>query len=169
MKQLEQAFHLVNDKLNSQKDSCGPISTQTIISAEQALKVQFPHTYKVFLQEYGCGGLRKLDIYGLVKDENFNAQILPFGGSPNVVWTTLIDHRDFGHPLHLPIIYNVGEGTKYCLNTTQMSRDKECPVIAWPIGGVDPAERLEVIAPDFGTWFLEMVEEEIAGIEEDNV
>ncbi len=162
MEDLEKAFKLIPSAFEpSEVDFCGGQLPSTIKRAENILELNFPKTYYSFLEKYGCGGVGSLEIYGIIRDEEFSAESIPFVGVPNIVWTTLQWHRDYGHPLYLPIIHNVGEGTLYCLDTSQMNEEGECPVVAWPLGGYEETPVLEVIAEDFGKFFLDMVEQQI--------
>ena len=162
MSDLQKAIELIDSKFeDKEKDFCYGQSINTIKKAEEALNVNFSNTYKEFLQKYGCGGIGSFEVYGLIKDEEFLGKPIPFVAVPNSVWTTLQYHNDYNHPLYLPIIYNVGEGTTYCLATSQMNKEGECPVVAWPLGGYEETPVLEVVAEDFGKFFLDMVHRQI--------
>ena len=158
---LEKAFQLMEDSFPDDEKYLGQgCSLETIHHAEAFLNIKFPTTYKKFLKRYGYGGVGSLEIYGLTKEEIFEGQEIPFYASPNIMWTVLQYHRDFKHPLHLLIIYELGEGTKYCLDLSQMKSD-ECPVVVWPIFGYENNPKLEILAQDFGDFLLEMVEDRI--------
>lgn len=159
---LKKALDLIESNFTpEERDFCGNQSLTTIKKAENILDVKFPKSYKIFLEKYGCGGVGSLDIYGLIKDEDFNPKNIPFIAVPNAVWTTLQWHRDFNHPLHLIIISGVGDGSVYCLDTSQMDMEEECPVVLCPVGYDEMAPNLEVIAEDFGQFFLAMVQKQI--------
>ena len=160
---LDEAFRLIEENFHEDElDFSGKQSLSTIESAEKVLGYKFPHSYRVFLEKYGCGGIDGMELYGLIEDEEFSVENIPFVAVPNMVWTTLKRNRDFGHPLYLLIIYNIGEGSTYCLDTSQMNDEGECPVVVWPIGGYEQTPILEIIAEDFGAFFLDMVKQEIA-------
>lgn len=74
---------------------------------------------------------------------------------------SLNDRVKFRRPYHLITLSEIGEGSEYALDLSQMNAANECPVVIWPIGGYEMTPVLEVVAPDFGTWFLEMVKEQI--------
>ena len=159
---LEKAFNLIENNFTfNEIDFSGSQSLTTIRKAEDILKVKFPRSYKIFLEKYGCGGVGSLDIYGLIKDEDFQQHNIPFIAIPNVVWTTLQWHRDFGHPLHLIIISSVGDGAVYCLDTSKVNKEEECPVVVMPVCEYEPGFKLEVVADDFGQFFLEMIQKQI--------
>ena len=162
MKDLLNASNIIENNFDySDIDFCGKKLPLTIKNAENVLGISFPKTYSAFLEKFGCGGVGSLEIYGLIKDEDFLGNKIPFVAVPNVVWTTLQWNKEFNHPLYLPIIYNVGEGTLYCLDTSQMNEEGECPLVAWPLGGYEETPVLEIVAEDFGKFFLDMVERQI--------
>ncbi|MGL5784474.1 MAG: SMI1/KNR4 family protein, partial [Alphaproteobacteria bacterium] len=79
-----------------------------------------------------------------------------------VVWLNLENRVNFNQPAHLIEVDSVGEGTTYCLDTSQMNESGECPVVAWPLGGYEETPVLEIVSEDFGKFFLDRVEEQIA-------
>ena len=133
----------------------GEKSPELVEKAELALGVRFPPSYREFVSKLGCGGIGSLEIYGITSDNFENARV------PNGIWLTLEERRSIGLPDHLILIYSLGEGTTYALDTSQRGEDGECPVVAWPVGGSSDS-RLEVIAKDFGEFLLSMVREELS-------
>ncbi|MGL5720593.1 MAG: SMI1/KNR4 family protein [Alphaproteobacteria bacterium] len=163
MQDLEKAFELIEQHFSEEDiDFCLPKTQKIIDSAEKILNINFSDTYKKFLKKYGAGGIGFFEIYGIVKNEEFYIENLPHITVPDAVWTTIKLHEKFEHPLFLLIIYNVGEGTKYCLDTSQMNASGECPVVAWPLGGYEETPVLEIVAEDFGEFFLDRVAKQIA-------
>lgn len=161
LENLEKAFQLIeNNFTEEEKSRCQSFSLETIKRAESFLNIKFPASYREFLKKYGYGDFGGLEIYGLTKEEKFNIESKPIIPRPNIVWMTVQYNLDFKHPLYLLIIYELGEGTKYCLDLSQMKGD-ECPVVVWPIFGYENNPKLEIIAQDFGDFLLEMVEDEI--------
>jgi antitoxin YobK len=74
---------------------------------------------------------------------------------PDAVWNTLSLRRDEDIPADLVAIYATGDGEQLCVQ----SGSSKTPILAiWPGSGDAP----EVIAFDFGVWFKEIVEGEIA-------
>ena len=156
MKDLEKAFNLIKDEFDDTECFFGGNKSDSLITqAEEDIALRFPNTYKSFLSKFGYGGVNKLDIDG-VTEYKFSGS--PYGG---VVWNTLEKRKYFGYPSSLIPIYNVGEGTTYCLDTSQMNEEGECPVVAWPLGGYEETPVLEIVAEDFGKFFLDMVERQI--------
>jgi antitoxin YobK len=161
MKNFQNIIDLLDEKdLLTKENFSGPITNNTIELAEKRLGIKFSKSYKVFLNKLGCGGIG-CEVYGITRDLDFLNSNIPECAIPNVVWTTLEYNKEFNHPLHLPIVYNVGEGTLYCLDTSQMNEEGECPVVAWPLGGYEETPVLEIVAPDFGTFFLDLVKREL--------
>lgn len=165
LQDLDKAFELLEKVDNSLVDFEKGVSSSTIKDAEVVIRNKLPYTYTYFLKKYGCGGISSSEIYGLIKDEKFS-QPIPFVTAPNVIWTALANHRDFNQPFHILSIYDIGNGDCYALDLSQMNDEGECPVVVWPIGGYEATRELEVVAPDFGKFFLDMVEEQIKRKEE---
>lgn len=145
----------------------GPCSLNVIKNAERALSLSFPESYKIFLAEVGAGGVEGDYIYGLGKNDFDFLGELPEITAYHVVWSNLFERRHFLHPLHLITIYDLGDGTTYCLDTSQMDEYNECPVVVWPIGGYEETPVLEIIAKDFGEFFLKKIEEQIQNIKDE--
>ncbi len=162
MKDLEKAFDLIEKQFTIEEiDFCGNQVPNTIRKAEIILNVVFPKTYRAFIEKYGCGGVGSFEIYGIIKDEEYDEKSIPFVTIPNAVWTTLKWRRDFNHPLHLIIISDLGDGSVYCLDTSQMNIKEECPVVIYPVCKHEANLKLEIVAEDFGKFFLDMVQNQI--------
>ena len=50
-----------------------------------------------------------------------------------------------------------------------MNEEGECPIVSWPLGGYEETPVLEVVAEDFGKFFLDMVEQQIEYEKESSV
>lgn len=146
-------------------DFYGPQDLANIDNAEATLKIALPKTYKEFLVKFGCGNFGSKEIYGIIKFNDYLGP-LPFSTIPEVVWTNLKLQRNFNQPQHIIVISDAGEGSYYALDLSQMNDQGECPVVIWPIGGYEMTPTLEVVAPDFGTWFLEEVKRRIERLKE---
>ncbi len=153
---LERAYELI--KLNFSRNEInksGKKSKLIIEKAEEILEVKLPKTYKFFLIEQGFGGPKDLIIYGLVDDSIENLK------SSGFVWGIIEDRKSLEYPHHILRIYDIGDGSTYCLDTSQMNQDGECPVVVWPLGGYEETPVLEIVAEDFGKFFLDMVKQQI--------
>lgn len=132
-----------------------------IHEAEVFLSILFPQSFKKFLKDFGYVSFGGLEIYGIIDNDFVNSSI------PDVVWLNNLNRKKFSQPHHIISISDMGDGSDYALDLSQMNSDNECPVVVWPIGGYEMTQVLEVVAPDFGTWFLDMVKERIKWKEED--
>lgn len=130
-------------------DFHGGQSDDTIRRAQEILGAPFPRSYISFLRNFGCGQIVYHELYGLV-DETYLGE-----GAPNVVWVTL-EGRRLGLPPTYVVVEDAGYGPFYCLETSRMNDEGECPVIFYfPQSLAKP----EQIASDFGEFFLECVHE----------
>jgi len=130
-------------------DYVGPCPLELVTLAEQALGLTFPPTYRQFVRRYGAGSFGE-EIYGVTSAEFVNDSI------PNAIWLTLKNRRQFGLPAHYIEIGSSGEGSGYFINTSQTDRKGECPIVTSSnIPEVDTPT--EIIADDFGQFFLESV------------
>jgi SMI1/KNR4 family protein SUKH-1 len=53
----------------------------------------------------------------------------------------------------LVVIYNLGQGSYYALDTAKVGADGEAPVVGFTPGLNSAGDELEVIAPNFGRFF----------------
>jgi hypothetical protein len=152
---MKQAFQLL--KINNWiiRSCKGCIDYALIKSAENHLGVLFPKSYKEFLSQYGFISLGGCEIFGIIDSDFINSEV------PDAVWLAMDNRKNFNFPKYLIPIYDVGEGTTYCLDTSQMNEEGECPVVAWPLGGYGQTPVLEIVAKDFGEFFLNKVKEQI--------
>ena len=144
MADYERAVAVIEEN-EDDADFAGPRPPELIARAEQAAGVRFPPTYRRFLSEYGAGNLGSTEIYGVIDDDFENSAL------PDAIWHNLTSRRE-----GLFAFYAVGEGTEFCLDTTRTAPDGEMPIVA-----VDPSgETKEEVAPDFGSAFLMLVQED---------
>jgi antitoxin YobK len=101
----------------------GGVPFEEVWVAENRLEVQFPDSYKEFLQKYGALSFAGEPVYGLgVPDDDL----------PNVVFATqTLRASDDFFPGDLVVIQDMGEGDVLCLATSRMNDDNECPVVQW--------------------------------------
>jgi hypothetical protein len=62
----------------------------------------------------------------------------------------------------LMVIYNLGQGSYYALDTGQAGADGEAPVVGFTPGLTQAGDELEVVAPSFGRFFLEIVKADLS-------
>ncbi len=136
----------------------GPRSISLIETAERALGLKFPPTYRRFLLEYGAGSFGASEVYGVIDDDYEESSV------PDGIWYTLVERRQVGLPNDLIVIYDLGGyGEIFCLDLG-MLRDEEAPVIAYHPGYPVEEQHKEIISKDFGEFLLTLVQDEEARI-----
>lgn len=147
---LHQATQLI--ELHSElADFDGPKAESLIVKAETALGLAFPTTYRLFLAQFGCGGIAGTEFYGVIHDDFVNSCV------PDAIWLTLEERRVGNAPSHLVFVASTGDGGYFALDCSAPSANGEAPVVEWWPG--IGKERL--IADDFGAYFLQYVCEAI--------
>lgn len=129
-----------------------PQSKANIIRLEKVLKLNLPISYKGFLCQYGMLVFGGIDIYGL-RDNKDDYTIISY---------TLEErntNKDPVFPKSFVVIYDLGNGEKYCLDTAKMNNEGECPVMAWYFG------RIEQVYEDFGAFFLDTLKTGLKSLE----
>jgi antitoxin YobK len=121
--------------------------------AERELSVEFPKSYRKFLQEFGSGGLGSFEIYGLINDNFVNS------GIPDVVWLTNKGRKEWNLPKFLIPIYDLGDGELFCVDLRTL-KEGEAEIVAYTPGYSINNEKLEKVADDFGTLFLYLMKQE---------
>ena len=142
------------DLIQSRPEICffvGPRDDVLIKRAESALGFGLPPSYRRFIARLGAGTAGSESIYGVV-DSNFITS-----SAPNAIWLTLKQRRDSRLPSSMVIISDDGMGGYFVLDTAKASPSGEPPVEVWEPGSSQPGDKLEFIAPDFGSWFLDAV------------
>ena len=76
---------------------------------------------------------------------------------PDGIWLTLRNRREFGLPHNFILVNDLGEGSRYAIDTSRVGDDGENPVVILAIG----YEVFEDVAPSFGTFFYEQIEKEV--------
>lgn len=131
----------------------GPRPPALIDAAEAALGGVFPPSYREFLKTLGAGNFGSSEFYGLIDDNFEDSEV------PNGIWLTLRERVDSTLPSALAVVGTTGDGAYYCL---EMSGGRETPVIVYHPG--IPAQKQtkpEVVAPDFGTFFLQQIQAQL--------
>lgn len=123
-------------------------SEALVASAEQALGMKFPPSYRRFLLELGCGDIAGLEIFGLI-DENFEDSAVPNG-----IWLTLNERQNTELDHAYILIGDGGDGTYYAIDTRSADKFGENPVVRLSVDGA----QAESIASSFGSYLLESVQ-----------
>lgn len=152
---LEKAYSLLTKHPKIIVHSGNPVNENLISAAEEYLGIQIPLSYKNFLSKFGFLSLGGAEFYGII-DNDF-----AHSSTPDAIWITKNNNEEFNQPISLLTIYDIGDGSTYCLDTSQMNQDGECPVVVWPLGGYKETPVLEIVAEDFGKFFLDIVKQQI--------
>jgi hypothetical protein len=126
----------------------GPKPEALVASAEQALGLKFPPSYRRFLLELGCGDLNGLEIYGVI-DEKFEGSSVPDG-----IWLTLNERQSIGLNHACVLIGDGGDGTYYAIDTRSVDGNGESPVVRLSVDGT----QAEPEASSFGAYLLAAVQ-----------
>lgn len=132
----------------------GPKPNALITLAEDHLGIKFPEIYRRFLLEFGAGGLGSFEIYGVVRADFENS------GIPDVVWFTLRQRNETNLPLFLLPVSELGDGELFCLDL-RIQEGGEASVIGFTSGFTSPHQNFDIVAEDFGKFFLDLVEFEL--------
>ncbi len=148
MRDYERAASLLRRHAD-EHDFVGAHDERIVTAAETVLGVAFPPTYRRFLLELGAGDVGGEEIYGVITEDFEHSSV------PDAIWLTR-KLRAEGHlPQDLIVIYSTGDGDYYGLDASQANHEGEYPVVAW-------SESREVIASDFGAFFLDIVRDALA-------
>lgn len=147
IKDVKDAINIINSNIEL-ADFVGEISPDLIIKAENMLGVNFPESYKYFLENLGCGDIYGQEFYGIIKEDFINS------GIPDAIWVTLKMRENSGLPNYFVIVYFDGDGDYYAIDCRNPN---EAPVICW-IPGVSIKDGLYTkVAKDFGVFFKETI------------
>lgn len=125
----------------------GPVHEERIRSAEAALGVHFPKSYKAFLAQYGAAGCSGFDIAGIFQNDNPDE---PPQWSDVVTTTILLRQASRGLIPHAYIpISDDGTDYTFYLDTSRLSSENECPVVVLGPGADDV-----IVAEDFVDFVL---------------
>jgi antitoxin YobK len=151
MQELERALEVVRDH-EDEAAFVGPRPELLVRTAEKALGKKLPPTYRRFLRKLGAGSFGASETYGVI-DADF-AKSSP----PDAVWATLRAREKNELPEDLLVLgYQDDEIT--CLRLRR--GEEEGPVLIINAGEDPELTGTHEVAPDFGTYFLKRVEEEL--------
>lgn len=134
---------------------------KTIKKVQKALNIDFPKSYKQFLYQYGrlvFGGEEILGIDGVIDwAGKFRRDIIGITLDQRKINT------DPAFPNYFLPIYELGDGEIYCLDTSHMNEDNECPVVGWYFGNI------KLLYKNFGDFFLDTVKTGLSSLEREGV
>lgn len=149
---LLRSFDLI-EKNQKITDFQGLNDNVLIEKAEKCLNLNFPPSYKLFLNKYGCGDVGSTEIYGLIKN-NFDAE-----GEMNILWLIPNERKRYQLPESHIIIGGTDDGFWYVLDSSQTNADGEYPVYIYGFG--EDGKSQEKVYEDFGEFLLDQVKKEI--------
>jgi antitoxin YobK len=153
VKDLQQAFGLIDSLPGA--DFHGPKDEHIIKKAEQALGIEFPPSYRMFLSRHGCGDVFGVEFYGII-DENFTDSRIP-----DSIWLTLNERGTAGLPASMILISDTGDGGYYAIDTSHRNSTLESPVVQWWSGLHNDKDDGQIVAEDFGAFMLHQIQEAI--------
>ena len=118
-----------------------PCSVEEVKIFEEALKIKLPQDFIRFSTYWGNLSVGGLELFGV---NTYDLQ------------TILEEQESWGMPKNLLMIHELGYGTQDCLQINETDPDKS-PVVEYH----DPDSPVRVLAPDFGTFLLDLVQQEI--------
>jgi len=149
---LDEALRLIADNADA-ADFEGNKPESLILSAEEALGLDFPPSYREFLGHLGCGDIAGAEFYGIITDP------IADEGVPNTVWLTLDERASAGLPRELILVADTGDGGYYALDTSQRSSAGECPIVLLDPHSEGDKNGRTLVAEDFGAFLLGQVRE----------
>lgn len=119
---------------------------------ENHFDIILSRSYRYYIESFGFVRFFSFMPLGIISSENFF--------DTGLGWILKISRSD-EIPKNIVTIDEIGDGSYYALDLSQMNDEQECPVVIWPVGGYDETPELEIVAPDFGTWFYDQVMKQI--------
>lgn len=133
----------------------GPRAELLVRTAEKALGLKLPPTYRRFVRALGAGSFGAAEVYGVI-DADFERS-----SAPDAVWATLRAREENDLPADLLILGHEDDEIT-CLRIRP--GDEEGPVLVIHAGEDEALVGARVVAPDFGRYLLTRVEEELEAI-----
>lgn len=155
MKEIFDEAKKIIDENEEIGDFVGRVSENIISDAEEILDINFPKSYKEFIKNYGAGNFGSEEIYGIINGDFENS------GIPDAVWFTIKQRKELKIPNNLIIIYFTGGEEYFCLDTSKMNDEMECPVVSYVIGNEISVNELEIVFCNFSEFLLNVVRQEI--------
>lgn len=128
-------------------DFDGAKSDELLSRAESLLSLTFPPSYRQFLLELGCGSVDGFEVYGVIHEDFERSSV------PDAIWLTLDQRRNGGLSTNYVLIGDVGDGTRYAIDTSVADESGENPVVLLSFD----ARKSERIASSFGEFLFESI------------
>lgn len=131
-----------NDDIAHHADGC---DSGTMTTAESDLGMSFPLSYRRLVEEFGTWDIAGEEFLGVYRTPATGQKLL---GS---VKETLDARSQYGMPSDLIVVMFDGMGGLVVLDSSQVDREGEYPVLVWNPGAVD-RESMERLGNDFGSF-----------------
>jgi hypothetical protein len=155
MKKLDRALAVIEEH-GDEASFVGPRAEVMVRTAERALGLKLPPTYRRFVLKLGAGSFGAAEIYGVI-DVDFERS-----SAPDAVWATLQAREHKALPADLVILgYEDDEIT--CLRV--LPKGAEGPVLVINAGEDPERVGTRVVAKDFGEYLGARVEEELEAVQ----
>lgn len=151
MDDLDQALAAIGEH-RGEASFVGPRTEMTVRTAEKALGLQLPPTYRRFLRELGAGSFGAAEVYGVI-DVDFERS-----SAPDAVWATLRAREENHLPADL-VILGFEDDELLCLRVRH--GNEEGPVLGINAGEDEEQVGTRTVAPDFGKYLRDRVAEEL--------
>jgi len=118
--------------------------------AERTLGLEFPASYRFFLENLGCGDIAGQEFFGVIKPDFTNS------GIPDAIWLTIKERQQSDLPRNYVIVHATGDGDYVVLDCNKTS-DSLNKVQLWSPGVKEHQLALKPYFDDFGDFFYEQV------------
>jgi antitoxin YobK len=158
MADLERALALIKEH-KDQASFVGRRPKLLIRAAEKALGLKMPPSYRRFLNELGAGNFGAAEIYGIV-NADFERSSVPDG-----VWFTIRARDEDKLPKELVVIGAEDDEITCLAVPAGAAATDEAEVVVINAGEDKERAGTRTIAPDFGSYLLTRVEEELEAVQ----
>ena len=132
----------------------GARDDEIVSAVEQELGLQFPPSYRMFVRRLGAGSFGSSEFYGVIDRD------IAESGIPDAAWVTLRMRSEGGLAPTFLVVGSDGMGAYYVLDAAKDIGAHESPVYVWEPGRSSSQSSLEVLAEDFGSYFLDVARRE---------
>jgi hypothetical protein len=155
MKKLDRALAVIKEH-EGEASFVGPRTEVMVRTAEKALGLKRPPTYRRFVEKLGAGSFGAAEIYGVI-DADFERS-----SAPDAVWATLRAREEKNLPADL-VILACEDDEITCLRV--VPKGAEGPVLTINAGEDPDRVGARVVAKDFGEYLATRVDEELEAVQ----
>lgn len=150
-RQAQSAIARILDEIDDRQVT-GGASEERIEQIERRLGVEFPRSYRVFLEQFGAGDFGHFVVFGIVDDAEGPLADL------DAVERTIAAREESNLPATAVIFSERGDTSDVAFQCAERDQFGECPVAIFP-KEYSAIEEPNVLADDFGDWLLRTVDE----------